>query len=45
MARIVNQEEHLNNPLEDFISFPDPISEEDKKERAKALGQNQNNNE
>ncbi|WP_274381106.1 hypothetical protein [Fructobacillus parabroussonetiae] len=39
MARIVNQEEHLNNPLEDFISFPDPISEEEKKNRAKALGQ------
>ncbi|WP_274381053.1 hypothetical protein [Fructobacillus broussonetiae] len=39
MGRITNQEEKLNNPLEDFISFPDPISEEEKKDREKALGQ------
>ncbi|WP_256469564.1 hypothetical protein [Fructobacillus apis] len=44
MGRIVNQEEKTNNPLEDFISFPDPISEEEKKDREKALGQNKNEN-
>lgn len=39
MARIVNKEERLNNPLEDLISFPDPITDKEKSEREKALGQ------
>lgn len=39
MARIVNQEEHLNNPMKDFIVLPTPASDKEKEERAKALGQ------
>ncbi|GAP02288.1 hypothetical protein FPFC_011680 [Fructobacillus pseudoficulneus] len=39
MGRIVNQEEHINTPLEELINMPTVDSEQDKVDRAKALGQ------
>ncbi|WEV54998.1 hypothetical protein OZX65_02755 [Leuconostocaceae bacterium ESL0723] len=38
MARIVNQEERTNSPLDDLISLPD--EDRNSQERAKALGKN-----
>lgn len=43
MARIVNQEEHLNNPIKDFIVLPNPDMDKEKADRARALGQVQKN--
>lgn len=37
MAKIINQEEHLNNALDNIISLPKSDDENDK--RQKALGQ------
>ncbi|MDF7636785.1 hypothetical protein PT274_00705 [Leuconostocaceae bacterium ESL0958] len=42
MGRIVNQEEHLNNPLKDIIDIPDNRTEEEEAARKRALGQDKN---
>ncbi|WP_256470326.1 hypothetical protein [Fructobacillus americanaquae] len=38
MGRIVNQEEHINTPLEELIDLPILDTQQDKEARDKALG-------